>query len=160
MEIESIRRRVRELDLNRLDAEAVAEAVASAWARARQRFGAAWTGREEEWLHGVRKRAQRVANLLVLVAPAAGAWAVRAEARLRKASAALGEARDADLMVQAMPELPAGNPLQVPAHHLRMAARRHRVKCLRAARAQGAAATSEGRGEVRRRLRKALDPAR
>lgn len=159
-EIESIRERVRALDMSRLDAGAVADALARAWGRARDRFRASWTGRDEAWLHGVRKRAQRMANLLLLVAPAAGAWAVRIEARLRKASALLGEARDAELMVQAMPALPAGNPLQVPAHRLRMAARQHRVKCLRLARVQGAAAMREGRGEVRKRLRKALDPAR
>lgn len=159
-EIEAIRQRVRALDLARVDAETVADALAEAWGRARDRFRAAWSGRDEEWLHGARKRAQRMANLLLLVAPSAGAWAVRIETRLRKASAMLGEARDAELMVQAMPGLPAGNPLQVPAHHLRTAARRHRVKCLRLARVQGAAAMREGRGEVRKRLRKALDPAR
>lgn len=160
VEIESIRQRVRALDLARLDAGAVADAVSGAWGRARERFRAAWSGRDEAWLHGARKRAQRAANLLLLVAPAAGAWAVRTEARLRKASALLGEARDADLMMQAMPALPAGNPLQVPAHHLRTAARRQGAKCLRAARAQGLVVLREGRGEVRRRLRKALDPAR
>lgn len=159
-DIELVRQRVRSLDLSRVDAASVADAFARSWARARERFRADWKGRDEEWLHGARKRAQRTANLLLLVVPSTGAWAVRTEARLRRASALLGEARDAELMVQAMPELAAGNPLQVPAHRLRIAARRHRVKCLRLARAQGAAATREGRGEVRRRLRKALDPAR
>ena len=159
-EIESIRQRVRALDLACIDAQTVSAAIARAWGRARQRFRVAWTGRDEAWLHGVRKRAQRSANLLLLVAPAAGAWAVRTERRLRAASALLGEARDAELMVQGMPELPAGSPLQVPAHQLRMAARRHRTKCLRAARVRGAAAMREARSEVRRRLRKALDPAR
>lgn len=159
-DIELIRQRVRALDLARVDAATVAGALAKSWGRARERFRAAWTGRDEAWLHGARKRSQRMANLLLLVAPAVGAWAVRTEARLRKASALLGEARDAELMVQALPELAAGNPLQVPAYRLRIAARRHRLKCLRLARTQGAAVMREGRGELRRRVGKALERAR
>ncbi|MFM7799206.1 MAG: hypothetical protein ACKPBA_09545, partial [Planctomycetota bacterium] len=69
-------------------------------------------------------------------------------------------ARDAELMVEGMPEPEPGSALQVPAQRLRSMARGHRAKCLRAARAQGQAAMREGRGPVRRRLRKALDPAR
>ena len=159
-EVESIRLRVRSLDLAKLDAASLASAFADAWTRARDRFRADWSKRDEAWLHGARKRAQRTANLLLMVAGAAGGWATRTERRLRAASALLGEARDAELMVQGMPELPAGSPLQVPAHQLRLAARRHRARCLRNARMQGQAALREGRGEVRRRLRKALDPAR
>ena len=131
-EIESIRQRVRALDLSALDASSASKALADAWGRARDRFRASWTGRDEEWLHGARKRAQRAANLLLLVAAFDPAWAVRAERSLRMASALLGEARDAELMVQGMPELPPGSPLQVPSHRLRLAARRHREKCLRA----------------------------
>ena len=159
-EIDQLRTRVKALDLAALDAAAVADAMAEAWGRARDRFRARWQHRDEAWLHGVRKRAQRTANLLLLVAPAAGAWATRTERRLRKATALLGEARDAELMVQGMPEPGPGSPLQVPARRLRIMARRHRLKCLRAARVQGLAAMREGRGDVRRRLRKALDPAR
>ena len=79
---------------------------------------------------------------------------------LGAATALLGEARDAELMVHDLPEPPAGSPLQVPARRLRLAAMRHRARCLRAARMQGTVAMREGRGEVRRRVRGALDPAR
>ena len=159
-EIARARERVTALDLSRMDAAVLASAVADVWGRARDRFRAEWRDRDEAWLHGVRKRAQRAANLLLLVAPAAGAWATRTERRLRRATALLGEARDAELMVHDLPEPPAGSPLQVPARRLRLAAMRHRARCLRAARMQGTVAMREGRGEVRRRVRRALDPAR
>ncbi len=159
-EIEQARARVKALDLSKVDAALLSRAVSDAWARARDRFRSRWDGRDEAWLHGNRKRAQRAANLLLLMASAAGPWAVRTERRLRKATALLGEARDAELMVERMPEPEPGSPLRVPAQRLRTLARRHRATCLRAARAQGVAAMREGRGPVRRRLRKALDPAR
>ena len=159
-EIAAIRQRVQALDLSRLDADAVARSIAGAWARSRDRFRASWSGRDEEWLHGARKRAQRTANMLLLVKPAVGAWSERTERRLRAATALLGEARDAGLMAHDLPELPAGSPLHVAARRLLLAARRHRAKCLRAARTQGVAAMREGRGELRRRLRRALDPTR
>ncbi len=156
LEMEALRERVRGLGLRDMDARVVATAVSKAWGRARDRFRAAWKDRDGEWLHGVRKRTQRCGNLLALVGGRGGTWGSVAQRRLRKAAGWLGEARDAELMLERLPEQPAGSPLHAVVHRLRLVARRHAARCLRQARREGNAAVSLRRGEVRKRLAKAL----
>jgi len=155
-EMEALRERVRRLGLDQVDARAVATAVSKAWGRSRDRFRAAWKDRDGEWLHGARKRAQRCGNLLALLGGRGGSWGSVAQRRLRRAAGWLGQARDAELMLERLPDQPAESPLHTVVHRLRMVARRHAARCLRQARREGAAALPLRRGEVRKRLVKAL----
>lgn len=155
-EMETLRDRVHKLGLDGLDAQAVAEAMSEAWGRARDRFRAAWKDRDGDWLHGVRKRAQRCGNLLAMLGGRGEAWGSVAQRRLRKAAGWLGEARDAELMLERLPDQPPESPLHPVVHRLRTVARRHAARCLRQARREGAAALPLRRGEVRKRLAKAL----
>jgi CHAD domain-containing protein len=151
-EIESAREHVLQLDLDAVRWPGIAEALAEACGAARDRFRARWDGRDEEWLHDTRKRAQRAANMLGLLSGQLGQRAVSAERRLREASGLLGDARDAALMLSGMPELPEASPLHAAGDMLRRVASRHRDRCVRRARSVGSAALAEGRGELRRRF--------
>jgi CHAD domain-containing protein len=156
VELEAVRRMVLALNLGSLDWPAVAAGLAEGCGAARDRFRMSWKGRDEEWLHDSRKRAQRAANLLLLVQAGVGRRATLAEGRLREASGLLGEARDAGLMLEGMPALPKSSPLHAASRQMRRVAERHRERCLRRARVVGAAALGEGRREMRRRLEAAL----
>jgi CHAD domain-containing protein len=155
-ELEAARERVMDLDLDPLTWPLVARAVAEACGSARDRFRVAWEGRDENWLHDVRKRAQRAANMLALLSTAGERRVATTEARLRAVSGLLGDARDAGLMLQDMPELPRASPLHAASRQMRRVAIRHRERCLRRARVAGATALAEGRRDVRRRLERAL----
>ena len=158
-DMQAIRARVQALKLDAMRAQTVAEAVAQAWGRARTRFNASWEDRDEAWLHGARKRAQRAANLLVLVGGWGGRWSTATEQRLRRASGLLGEARDSELMLERMPELAPDAPLHDVVRHLRAAAMKRRKAALRESRREGRAALRLGRGACRKRLMSAIDRA-
>ena len=156
LELEAVRHIVLSLDLGALDWPAVAAALAEGCGAARDRFRMSWRGRDEEWLHDARKRAQRAANLLLLVQPRVGRRALLAERRLREAAGLLGEARDAGLMLEGMPMLPKSSPLHAASRQMRRVAERHRERCLRRARTVGEAALRAGRREMWRRFEAAL----
>ena len=155
-EMESVRARVRDWRLEAMRPRMVLDAAAVAWGRARDRFRASWRGRDAEWLHGARKRAQRCAGMLVLVR----SWDARrlraCERRLRRAAGLLGEARDAELMLERLPEPAEAHPLREAVRRLRSTAHRHAQRCLREARREGVAALREGRRAFRRRLREGI----
>ncbi len=151
-EMEAIRDRAMALDFREVDAKVVANAVVKAWGRARNRYQSSWKGRDEAWLHGVRKRTQRVANVLVMVQSWGGAWVKNSERRLRLAAGALGEARDAKLMLDRIPEQIAGSPLYEVVHTLRIAANRHYAARLRAAQREGLRALKQGRSACKKQL--------
>ena len=157
--MQAIRVRVQALDLSAMRSAGVAQAVAQAWGRARTRFNTSWDGRDEAWLHGARKRAQRAANVLVLVGGWGGRWSAAAERRLRRASGLLGEARDSELMLERMPALAPEAPLHEVVRRLREAATKRRKAALRASRREGRAALGVGRGACRKRLLAAMDQA-
>jgi CHAD domain-containing protein len=153
-ELEGLRHRVATWSLEGMDRAGVIEAVSRAWSRARDRFRASWDGRDGEWLHGARKRAQRCASMLLLVQGWDGRALRDAERRLRQAASLLGEARDAELMLACMPEPTKGDTLWPVTRRWRSAIVRHAATCLRRARREGLLALAEGRGELRRRLRR------
>lgn len=155
-ELDAVEERVRAIDLDPLTWSVVAAALAEACGSARDRFRASWEGRDEEWLHDARKRAQRAVNMLALMRVDAGARSKVSEARLRVAAGLLGEARDATLMLQGMPELPKASPLHAASRQMRQVAERHAVRCLRRARTTGQSAMPEGRRELRRRFERLL----
>jgi len=157
IEMDSIRKRTQAMDLRRVDAEVITAAVAHAWGRARDRFGAKWVRRDEAWLHAARKRAQRAANVLVMVSGWGGRFSREAERRLRLAAGLLGEARDAELMLERIPEQPAESVLHNVVHRVREAAQARRVKVLRQAQREGVAALRVGRGECRKNLRRMMN---
>lgn len=159
-DMQAIRERVKALNLDAMRATDVSAAVAEAWARARARFNATWGDRDEAWLHGARKRAQRTANLLVLVGGWGGRWSEATERRLRRASGLLGEARDSELMLERMPALAPDAPLHGVVKRLRDAATRRRKAALREARREGRAALRSGRRACRERLMAAMERAR
>lgn len=159
-DMQAVRVRVQAMRLDALRPRDVAEAVACAWGRARTRFHVSWERRDEAWLHGARKRAQRAANLLLLVGGWGGRWSATAERRLRESSALLGEARDAELMLERMPEPDVGTPLHAVVRRLRQVAQRRRKSALREARRVGRSALGVGRGALRKRLLSALERAR
>lgn len=159
-DMQAIRERVKALNLDAMRATDVSAAVAEAWARARARFNATWDDRDEAWLHGARKRAQRTANLLVLVGGWGGRWSEATERRLRRASGLLGEARDSELMLERMPALAPDAPLHGVVKRLRDAATRRRKAALREARREGRAALRSGRRACRERLMAAMERAR
>lgn len=153
-ELDGLRHRVAAWTLEGLDRHAVVDAVVLAWSRARDRFRASWEGREGEWLHGARKRAQRCASMLLLVQAWDGRGIRDAQRRLRQAASLLGEARDAELMLACMPEPAKGDALWPVTRRWRSAITRHAATCLRRARREGLLALAQGRGELRRRLRR------
>lgn len=155
-ELEDVRTRVMAMDLDAFTWSDAAASIVDTCAAARDRFRASWEGRSEEWLHDVRKRAQRAANMLLLVGAAGGRRNKTIESRLRVAAGLLGEARDAGPMLSDMPELPKASPLHAASRQMRRMAERHRARCLRRARAAGRAAISESRREMRGRLDRAL----
>ena len=158
-DMQAIRVRVHALKLDAMRAQTVADAVADAWRRARTRFDASWDGRDEAWLHGARKRAQRAANLLVLVGGWGGRWSAATERRLRGASGLLGEARDSELMLERMPALAPDAPLHKVVQRLREAAMKRRKAALRESQREGRVALRLGRGACRKRLMAAIDRA-
>ncbi len=155
-EMRSIRDRVTRWDLQALHAGHVVEAVTTAWGRARDRFRASWQDRENEWLHGARKRAQRCASLLLLVQGWDGKLLRASERRLRAAAGLLGEARDAELMLERLGDPDLDQRLRPVARRLRAVSARHAAKCLRSARREGMSALAEGRKSLRTRLRSGL----
>ena len=159
-DMQAIRERVKALNLDAMRATDVSAVVAEAWARTRARFNATWDDRDEAWLHGARKRAQRTANLLVLVGGWGGRWSEATERRLRRASGLLGEARDSELMLERMPALAPDAPLHGVVKRLRDAATRRRKAALREARREGRAALRSGRRACRERLMAAMERAR
>lgn len=152
-EMRSIRDRVTRWDLHALHAGHVVETVTEAWGRARNRFRSSWQGRDNEWLHGARKRAQRCASLLVLVQGWDGKVLRASERRLRVAAGLLGEARDAELMLGRLGDPELDDRLKPVARRLRSVSARHAARCLRAARREGMAAMREGRKSLRARLK-------
>ena len=155
-EIDAAQAQVAGLDLDALTWSAVARAIAESHGAARARFRARWDGRDEEWLHDARKRAQRAANMLALLPISAGRPLDSVQVRLRQAAGLLGESRDAGLMLDRLPELPKASPLHAASRQMRRAAARHRTRCLSRARAVGLAASRERRDEMRLRLDRAL----
>lgn len=160
IELRAIRDRVTRWDLQGLHADHVVEAVTRAWGRARDRFRASWRERENEWLHGARKRAQRCASLLVLVQGWDGKIVRASERRLRAAAGLLGQARDAELMLERLGDPELDPALRAVAGRLRSASERHAARCLRQARREGVAALREGRKQLRGRLRVGLKSRR
>jgi CHAD domain-containing protein len=158
-DMQAIRVRVQALKLDAIRAQTVADAVADAWRRARTRFNASWEDRDEAWLHGARKRAQRAANLLVLVGGWGGRWSAATERRLRRASGLLGEARDSELMLERMPAVAPDAPLHEVVRRLREVAMKRRKAALRESQREGRAALRLGRGACRKRLMSAIDRA-
>ena len=158
-DMQAIRVRVQALKLDAMRAQTVADAVADAWRRARTRFNASWEDRDEAWLHGARKRAQRAANLLVLVGGWGGRWSAATERRLRRASGLLGEARDSELMLERMPAVAPDAPLHEVVRRVREVATKRRKAALRESRGEGRAALRLGRGACRKRLMSAIDRA-
>jgi CHAD domain-containing protein len=155
-ELEDVRVRVMSMDLDAFTWHDAAASIVEACGTARDRFRTSWEGRDEAWLHDVRKRAQRAANMLLLVGAGTGRHGKTMEARLRVVAGLLGEARDAGLMLSDMPELPKASPLHMASRRMRRMAERHRARCLRRALVAGRAAMTEGRREMRRRMDRAL----
>lgn len=155
-EIDAAQAQVAALDLGALTWSAVARAIAESYGAARARFRAGWEGRDEEWLHDVRKRAQRAVNMLALLPASAARPLASVEERMRQAASLLGESRDAGLMLDRLPELPKASPLHAASRQMRRASARHRTRSLSRARSIGLAASREGRDEMRRRIDRAL----
>lgn len=155
-ELADARARVMSMDLDTFTWSDASASIVEACGAARDRFRTSWEGRDEEWLHDVRKRAQRAANMLLLVGAGAGRHGKTTEARLRLVAGLLGEARDAGLMLSDMPELPKASPLHVASRQMRRTAERHRARCLRRALVAGRVTIPEGRREMRKRMDRSL----
>jgi CHAD domain-containing protein len=90
------------LTLEDLTPELVAGTVRHLWRRARARAVKSWKGRDEAWLHALRKRVQQAHIALRLLRGRAGERGARLESRLDAAAKAMGSWRDLSMVRRAM----------------------------------------------------------
>ena len=81
-----------------LTPEMVAGSIEHLWNRARARADKSWVGRDDAWLHSLRKRVQRTHIAFRLVRAQSGERGVQLEKRFDEAAKAMGELRDISMI--------------------------------------------------------------
>ena len=81
-----------------LTPEMVVGSIEHLWNRARARADKSWVGRDDAWLHSLRKRVQRTHIAFRLVRAQSGERGVQLEKRFDEAAKAMGELRDISMI--------------------------------------------------------------
>lgn len=135
-----------------LTPEMVAGSIEHLWNRARARADKSWVGRDDAWLHSLRKRVQRTHIAFRLVRAQSGERGVQLEKRFDEAAKAMGELRDISMI-----RLIQMNHMMLPANNQAVEWARHSL-ALEFLHAHIAQTESQAATHARQLIEKAFKP--